>query len=156
MKNIWAPWRIEYILNKKAHKGCIFCKPEDDPDPLIIYRGDECYAIMNRFPYAGGHCMVVPYRHCGELSQLTDSESLESVQIAQQLTRVITDCMHADGFNIGYNLGSVAGAGFADHLHLHIVPRWKGDTNFMPVVGDTHIVSEHINITAEKIRKSLK
>ncbi len=140
---IWAPWREGFILGKKE-KGCIFCRrikrKKDKPD-LILYRGKKNIVIMNLYPYTSGHLMVVPYRHIAELSDLAPEESAEMVELAARATSAMKKTMRPEGFNLGMNLGRAAGAGVAGHLHLHVVPRWAGDANFMPVVGKTKVFS---------------
>jgi len=146
---LWAPWRMEYIRGEKE-TGCIFCNriPQDnDRENLIVHRGALCFVIMNRYPYNNGHLMVVPYRHTGALESLTGEESAEMMQLLQQSTRALREAMHPHGFNVGMNIGKVAGAGIDDHLHFHIVPRWPADTNFMPIVGHTKVVSEALQDT---------
>lgn len=154
MKDIWAPWRIEYIKSPKD-SSCIFCEAPDKNDPLILKREQECYAVMNRFPYTAGHCMVVPYRHIGDLSDASDEEMRQIMVMVKDLMSAIRKAMKPEGFNVGCNIGTVAGAGIADHLHMHIVPRWSGDINFMPALGDVHIISEHILETRDKIARNL-
>jgi len=154
MNNIWAPWRVEYITAPK-NNGCIFCFDTKDESRLVLTRGSMCFAIMNRFPYSTGHCMVVPVRHVGDITALTEAETVELMAMAQAVIKAVRKAMSPDGFNIGFNLGSAAGAGVADHLHMHIVPRWKGDTNFMPVLGDVHVISEHLEKTRDKIKENL-
>lgn len=153
MKNLWSPWRMEYILSEKD-KDCIFCKKpaeNNDRDNLILYRGSRAYVIMNKYPYNNGHLMVVPYNHTWELSGL-DDEALSELFI---LTRYTTDCLSAafcpEGFNVGINIGGAAGAGIEEHLHIHVVPRWFGDTNFMPVIGEVRVIPEHIMDTYDKL-----
>lgn len=154
MKTIWAPWRIDYILSEKTG-SCVFCSAPGEDDGLILTRGELCFAIMNRFPYTTGHCMVAPYRHVGDIDGLTAQELAEMMSMVQGVVSACRRAMNPEGFNIGCNLGSVAGAGIADHVHIHIVPRWKGDTNFMPVVGEVHVISEHIAQTLGRIRMEL-
>ena len=138
---LWAPWRIEYIQGEKGDR-CIFC----DPDPgHVIERGEHCFTILNTYPYAPGHVMLAPYRHVGELGELFDAELLELMQLARRAVGAQQAAMNPDGFNVGLNLGKVAGAGIADHLHLHVVPRWNGDNNFMPVLGDTHVIPQSLD-----------
>ena len=154
MNNIWAPWRVEYVTGSKD-KSCIFCSASKDRPDLIITSGKLCFALMNRFPYTTGHCMVAPYRHVGDLIELTQEEASEIMSMAQVIIAATRAALTTEGFNVGFNIGTVAGAGIADHLHMHIVPRWKGDTNFMPVLGDVHIISEHITMTRDKIKRNL-
>jgi ATP adenylyltransferase len=149
---LWAPWRIEYI---KAPKGeqCIFCHP----DPAhVVERGEHCFTILNAYPYAPGHVMVAPFRHVGTLEALTPEEMLELMQLARRTVAAQTTAMTPDGFNIGLNLGKVAGAGIADHLHLHVVPRWEGDTNFMPVVADTRVIPQALEASREALLEALR
>ena len=143
---LWAPWRLEYILSPKE-PDCIFCvKPSqsDDAANLILARGKHAFAILNRFPYNNGHLMVVPYRHVATLSDLRPAELTEMMLITQAAERVLTESMSAEALNIGMNVGVVAGAGIDEHLHLHVVPRWNGDTNFMPVLSDTKVVPQSL------------
>ena len=148
---LWAPWRIEYVTGPKSEE-CIFCRP--DPAHLIE-RGERCFAVLNAYPYAPGHVMVSPNRHVGELGELDDDELLESMQLASRIVRALEFAMSPQGFNVGINLGKVAGAGIADHLHLHVVPRWEGDTNFMPVVGDTHVIPQALEETRKALVEAL-
>ncbi len=144
MDKLWAPWRMEYILQEKP-QGCIFCdKPKEnrDRENLILHRGAHTFVIMNFYPYNNGHLMVVPYRHTADVAGLNAAEQRELMQLLGVCTSILSKTMSAQGFNIGMNLGRVAGAGVDDHLHFHIVPRWNGDTNFMPVTGHTKVLSE--------------
>ena len=159
MENLWAPWRMPYILQADKNKDCIFCtKPKEqrDEENLILYRGKTCFVIMNLFPYNNGHLMIVPYRHTADLGGLSDDERLELIALAGEFTEILSDTLGPSGFNIGMNLGRVAGAGIDQHLHLHVVPRWQGDTNFMPVVGDTKVISEALTETYRKLRERLR
>ncbi|HOT97836.1 MAG TPA: HIT domain-containing protein [bacterium] len=154
MNKLWAPWRMEYILQEKP-EGCIFCdKPLEarDRENLILHRGASCFVIMNFYPYNNGHLMVVPYRHTADLAGLTESERLEMMTLLGRCTEVLGAQMHPQGFNIGMNLGQVAGAGIDEHLHFHIVPRWNGDTNFMPVTGHTKVLSQGLQESWEALR----
>lgn len=154
MNNIWAPWRIEYITSPK-NSSCIFCSESPEQSRLIITKGRLCFAVMNRFPYTAGHCMVVPYRHVGDITELNPDELTEIMTLSQSIVIAMRTSLNPDGFNLGFNIGTAAGAGIDDHVHMHIVPRWKGDTNFMPVISDVHIISEHIDDTCKKIRENL-
>lgn len=154
MNNIWAPWRVDYITAPKGNT-CIFCSDARERDQLILTSGSLCFAIMNRFPYTTGHCMVVPCRHVGDITELNTEETAEIMAMAQSIIKAMRAALNPDGFNVGFNLGPAAGAGVADHLHMHIVPRWKGDTNFMPVLADVHVISEHIEKTMDKIKEKL-
>jgi ATP adenylyltransferase len=153
---LWAPWRMEYIegIDNKDTGGCIFCdKPNEDTDRenLILYRGTTCFIIMNRFPYNNGHLLIVPYHHTSELGTLDSAARLELFDLSDLAVRAIRNTMRPDGFNLGANLGRTAGAGIADHIHLHLVPRWNGDTNFMPVIGSTKVISESLESTYDKL-----
>lgn len=158
MDHLHAPWRMEYI-GAEAQPGCLFCRirearPEEDRANLLIWREPEAIALLNRFPYNPGHLMVAPRRHTGDLTTLGGAELLAVMALVQRCLRVLADSVHPDGFNLGVNLGKVAGAGIADHLHFHTVPRWDGDTNFMPVLADVKVVNEHLERTWEKLRAS--
>ena len=158
MERIFAPWRIRYIMSPK-HEGCIFCdfpKENRDEERLIVYRGEKCFVMMNNYPYNPGHVMVAPYRHVGSLEELDESEALEIMKLSQRAVKVIRETMDPDGFNLGINLGKVAGAGIEDHIHLHIVPRWNGDTNFMPVIADVKIIPEAVEETYKKLRSGFE
>ena len=154
MKNLWAPWRKEFILGKKE-KGCIFCKrlrQKKDKENLILFRGKNSFVILNRFPYNSGHLMVSPKRHIGKLEQLRKDELFELVFLCQKAVKIIKEVLKPDGLNLGMNLERSSGAGIADHLHIHIVPRWDGDTNFMPVLTDTKLIS----LSLEDVYRQLK
>ncbi|MBQ0054610.1 MAG: HIT domain-containing protein [Synergistaceae bacterium] len=154
---IFAPWRSEYILSgDKKEGGCIFCdypKEDKDEENLIIHRGKLCFVIMNRYPYSAGHLMVIPCRHLHNFAELTADELTELMQLAQKAVETLTEVMRPDGFNLGMNIGKVAGAGIDQHLHLHVVPRWNGDTNFMPVVGDTRVISEALESAWKRLKE---
>jgi ATP adenylyltransferase len=158
---LWAPWRIEYI-NKAAQQPaaggsndeCIFCsKPAlgEDAPALIPYRGERCYVMLNAFPYNTGHVMIAPYEHTNDLAGLDGPTADELMGLTQRSLRAIATAYGPDGYNVGLNLGRIAGAGFADHVHMHVVPRWAGDTNFMPVIADTRIVNESLEDGYEKL-----
>ncbi|MBN2009393.1 HIT domain-containing protein [candidate division KSB1 bacterium] len=158
MEHLWAPWRIEYILQPKA-EGCIFCtKPDENNDRqnLIVHRGRLCFVIMNYYPYNNGHLMVIPYRHVADLAELTVDEQAELMNLVTASTKALRKAMKPDGFNVGLNLGQVAGAGVKDHLHFHIVPRWNGDTNFMPVTGHTKVISQALEETHDMLVKEFE
>ena len=157
MKQLWAPWRIKYIRSPK-HDGCIFCdfpKEKRDREKLILYRGEHAFVIMNNYPYNPGHVMIAPYRHVGRWEDLNDEELLEIMKLSQLVIKALKRAMNPDGFNMGVNLGRVAGAGIDDHVHLHIVPRWNGDTNFMPVVDDTKVIPESLDETYNELKKEI-
>ncbi|MGB9730633.1 MULTISPECIES: HIT family protein [Calditerrivibrio] len=159
MEKIWAPWRMRYIDGSHKDEGCIFCnKPKEDNDMenLIVYRGRFSFAMLNLFPYTNGHTMVAPYRHTAIFEELTRDEVIDIHLVTSIIIKAIKMTMNPDGFNLGYNLGRTAGAGIVDHLHFHIVPRWNGDTNFMPVIGEVKVISEHIEQTYNKILKGIE
>lgn len=151
MDTLWAPWRMKYILDpdKKAG-GCVFCiasSTDRDRELLIMYRGKLCFVVLNMYPYNNGHIMVVPYRHIADLGELTSEENSEMMALTQKTVAVLEAAFKPNGFNIGMNLGQAAGAGIDDHLHMHIVPRWSGDCNFMPVIGETKVMPQHLDAT---------
>lgn len=153
MKYLWAPWRMDYILSSKE-KGCIFClKPLEnrDKENLILFQGKDAFIMMNRYPYNSGHLMIVPKRHCTELEKLKEKEWKEIFYFLQVSVKVLKETLSPQGFNIGMNLGKIAGAG-EEHLHFHIVPRWTGDTNFMPILGETKVIPEYLLNTYEKLK----
>lgn len=160
MDALHAPWRIEYILANKAHptSGALFAEiaqSNDDEANLVIARDKTCFALLNRYPYVGGHLMVVPYKLVPDFNDLTDDELLGLMQLTRRCQNALTAVMHPDGFNLGVNLGKCAGAGIAEHLHLHVVPRWNGDTNFMPVLGSTTVVPQALQDVAARLRGAL-
>ncbi|MDI6640922.1 MAG: HIT domain-containing protein [Elusimicrobiota bacterium] len=158
MKRIFAPWRMKFITNKKE-PGCLFCKKfksKNDKKNLVLCRSRLGFVILNLYPYTNGHLMVVPKRHIGDITKLTDDELLEIMHLTNLSIKVLKNVLKPDGFNVGINLGKVAGAGISAHLHIHIVPRWLADTNFMPVVFDTKIVSEALNETYKKLSRELE
>ena len=157
MKVLWAPWRIKYIAGDKE-EGCIFCKkPKEgnDKENLILYTGETSFIIMNRYPYSNGHLMTVPYKHTNNFSDLTQDERLDLMNLTAKCLDIL-QVIKPEGFNIGMNLGRTGGAGIDDHLHFHIVPRWSGDNNFMPVIGDVRVMPEYLEETYETLRKHLK
>jgi len=155
MKQLWAPWRMEYILNEiDKHDNCIFCDfPEIKKDEkyMIVYRSSKSYVILNKFPYNNGHLLVVPYQHTGDILELEDEVLLDVQQTIRKTVQVMKNVLHPHGFNIGLNMGRTAGAGIDEHIHYHIVPRWDGDTNFMPVISGTKVVSESLEASRKKI-----
>lgn len=162
MERLFSPWRSKYIESfsrpKDDDDACILCKAYQDnrdDDHLIVTRGSRCYVVMNLFPYNSGHLMIVPYRHTPTLKDLTDDESLEVMRFLKRMTLALENVSHPDGFNIGSNVGRPAGAGIDQHIHFHIVPRWNGDTNFMPILGDTKMISEDMIETLLKLRKAI-
>lgn len=157
MKRLWAPWRIEYILSPKPDY-CIFCEypKRRDDEAYILYRGERVFTLMNIYPYNTGHVMVAPYTHVSSLEELSKEESCELMEVTRLMVRVLKEALSPDGFNLGLNIGRVAGAGIEDHVHMHIVPRWAGDTNFMPVISNVKVIPESIRGTYSKIRETLK
>ena len=149
-KRLWAPWRAPYISSARTRskeKSCLFCekaKSKSDAKDLLISRGRHAYSLLNLYPYNSGHAMVVPYRHVGEVGELTPEEWLDLWRLASDLLRRMKKVFSPQGFNLGINLGRAAGAGIPSHLHLHVVPRWFGDTNFMSTVGDTRVISKSL------------
>lgn len=153
-----APWRMKYIDKSNKEKiDCIFCefiKEREDEKRLILYRGKKAFVMFNAFPYNPGHLMVAPYRHTGNYDELNQEEILEINLLVQKCLKVLKKTMDPHGFNIGINMGKVAGAGFEGHVHVHIVPRWEGDTNFMPVVGETKVIPEALDVTYRKLKEA--
>jgi ATP adenylyltransferase len=156
MKHIWSPWRMTYIENHDKEEGCVFCKAvmrEDNEDNLIIQRGDLAFVILNRYPYTSGHVMVVPFKHKPNLEELDPATRAEIMEWTSRATTVLRKIYNTTAFNIGVNIGDAAGAGVKDHVHLHIVPRWIGDTNFMSTLADTRVLPEALEDTWRKIKK---
>ncbi len=154
MQVLWAPWRMDYILSENKEGSCIFCPGEDrntDEGRLILYVGSMTMVVMNRFPYVNGHLLVAPVKHVPDFEGLSDEESLTLLQMLRKSIDILKTVMNPEGFNVGLNLGKVAGAGVKEHLHFHIVPRWNGDTNFMTVVGETRVISEDLTNTRNHI-----
>ena len=154
---LWAPWRIEYITGDRS-AGCVFCaaaKGEGDDAALVLDRSERCFTMLNAFPYSSGHAMVLPYRHVADLLDLGQDEVDEIMGLTRRCVQALRAVMSPEGFNVGLNLGEAAGAGIAEHLHLHIVPRWTGDTNFMPVLADTHVIPQSLEATADAVTAAL-
>ncbi len=145
-KQLWAPWRLEYIRQADELEGCVFCVAAAgaDEETLVVRRGAQAFVLLNRFPYSSGHLMVAPYRHLGDFGGLSDEEAVEVHRLARQALAALAATYAPDGYNLGWNLGRPAGAGIVDHVHLHVVPRWAGDTNFMPVLADVTVLPEHL------------
>jgi ATP adenylyltransferase len=159
MENLWAPWRMAFIEPKTPPKpGCIFCmQPADnrDEEHHIIYRGKYCFMMLNLYPYNNGHLMIAPFEHVSSIELLDAAILAELMEQAKLALHALRTTMNPDGFNMGINQGKVAGAGFAEHVHYHIVPRWSGDTNFMPVLADTKVMPEHLDSVHQKLRSAL-
>jgi len=159
MERLYAPWRIDYILGKEREPGCIFCtKPaaDNDEENLIVHRAAGAFTIMNKFPYNNGHLLVCPYRHVSDICDLSTEENGLLIEEVTRAVEVLRRVMRPSGFNLGLNIGVDAGAGIDDHLHYHVVPRWRGDTNCLPVLADVRIISEHIRQTREKLHKCFR
>jgi ATP adenylyltransferase len=152
-KPLWAPWRLEYIEHADEQPGCVFCLAlgQDDEATLVVHRGAHAFVLLNKFPYASGHLMVAPVRHASTFEGLGDEEALEIHRLAARALSALAAVYSPHGYNIGWNLGRVAGAGVVDHVHAHVVPRWAGDTNFMPVLSDVKVLPEHLRETRRKL-----
>jgi ATP adenylyltransferase len=157
MKRLWAPWRMEYIT-EEPRPGCLFCRviehPDDQDAELVVWRPRGAVVMLNKFPYNAGHAMVAPAAHKRGLEDLDDAQSADLMHALRRTITVLRATLKPEGFNIGANIGRVAGAGMPDHVHLHVVPRWNGDTNFMPVLGEVKVVNEHLTQTAAKLREA--
>ncbi|MDA1001118.1 MAG: HIT domain-containing protein [bacterium] len=165
MKRLWAPWRMDFILGKsEGQKGggpapCVLCsllRKADGPENLVLFRGEVSYVIMNKYPYTNGHLMVVPLRHVQHMDELTPEEGAEMFRLAQKVVAVLREKLGAHGFNVGFNLGKAAGAGIDEHLHMHIVPRWEGDHNFMPILGEVRVIPEHLEETYRHLQGAFR
>ncbi len=159
MEHLFAPWRMEYI-GGEPQPGCLFCRvreagPESDRENLVVWRGPEALVMLNRFPYNSGHLLIAPRAHAGDLGDLGDEQSMALMAALRLALSAVREVMSPEGFNVGANLGRVAGAGIPDHVHLHAVPRWNGDTNFMPVLAEAKVVNEHLERTWEKLAAAL-
>jgi len=159
LDKLWAPWRIEYITQPKKDI-CILCEiprenRDKDRENLLLYRGKNAFILLNRYPYNNGHLMISPYRHVPSITDLTDQEALEIHQLTKLSIKLLDITMKPDGYNIGANIGKAAGAGIDQHYHLHIVPRWIGDTNYMPIISNTKVIVEYLLDTYDKLRKNL-
>ena len=154
MEHLWSPWRLAYITGEASSRGCVFCAALSDPEaePLIVHRGAACFVILNLFPYNNGHLIVVPNRHIASLAAATPDELNELIALTRVAEIALTEAYAPHGINMGVNLGKPAGAGILDHLHMHVVPRWNGDTNFMTVIGQTRVLPEELAQTAERLR----
>jgi ATP adenylyltransferase len=154
MEHLWSPWRLAYITGERTSAGCVFCAAAADAGAasLIVFRGATCFVILNLFPYNNGHLMVIPNRHIATLAEATREERAELIELVTVAERALTEVFRPQGLNMGINLGRPAGAGILDHVHMHVVPRWNGDTNFMTVVGETRVLPEELPDTAAKLR----
>jgi ATP adenylyltransferase len=154
VERLWAPWRLEYVQNADKQDGCFFCAAaaaDDDAGHLVVHRGERAFVLLNKFPYASGHLLVAPYRHGVNFGDLDEAEALEIHRLGTQGLDALTSTYGPEGFNLGWNIGRIAGAGIPDHGHLHVVPRWAGDTNFMPVLADVRVIPEHLLTTRERL-----
>jgi ATP adenylyltransferase len=159
MDYLWTPWRYAYVSTAEKAVGCIFCaavKANDDEKTLIVHRGQYCFVILNAYPYTPGHVMVVPYAHLDQLRNLPPEAANEMMSLSQRLESVLRDVYHPDGINLGMNIGKAAGAGIAGHIHMHILPRWVADANFMTVVGETRILPESLDQTWTRLTEAFK
>jgi ATP adenylyltransferase len=155
MNQLWSPWRMEYIENNHKESGCVFCNAQasaDGAENLIAYRGERAYVILNRFPYTSGHLMVIPFEHKPNLEELDAPTRAEMMELTSRCTTALNNIYRPQGFNIGVNIGEAAGAGVLGHVHIHIVPRWKGDTNFMSTVGGTRVLPEALEDTYKRVK----
>jgi ATP adenylyltransferase len=157
MDYLWTPWRYVYVTGADQASGCIFCNApkESDQTAHIVHRGTHCYIILNTYPYTNGHVMVVPYEHLDELQKLPAEAASEMMALSQRMESVLRSLYHPDGVNLGMNLGKAAGAGVAGHLHMHILPRWIADANFLSVVGETRVLPETLEVTWQRIRQAM-
>ena len=151
MDHLWSPWRLDYVTTEKTSEGCVFCRAAAARDPLIVFEAQLSYVILNKFPYNNGHLMVVPRRHVASLVDLSRDEVHEIAVLTQRSEAVLREAYRLEGINAGLNLGKPAGAGILEHLHVHLVPRWYGDTNFMTVVGETRVLPEDLGSTAARL-----
>ncbi len=153
-KQLWAPWRLEYIASADEQPGCVFCDAlgGDDEAKLVVHRGERAFVLLNKFPYSSGHLIIAPARHVGDFGELAEEEVVEVHRLASSGLGALSAAYGAQGYNLGWNLGRIAGAGVVDHVHLHVVPRWAGDTNFMPVLTDTKVMPEYLEETRRKLR----
>jgi ATP adenylyltransferase len=157
LQHLFAPWRFAYVTNADPTGGCIFCTAVlDEGGALTVVRGERAFALLNRYPYTSGHTMVAPYAHVGDLGELDPTALTEMMGLTQKVVRALQRTYQPHGFNVGFNLGEAAGAGVADHLHLHIVPRWRGDTNFMTVNAGVRVLPEELDETCAKLRKAVE
>ncbi len=159
MKTLWAPWRMVYLRRVDEESGCLFCRIQEEPpgpDNLVVLRSERSLLMLNRYPYNSGHLMVAPHRHVADFETLTPEELLDMNRLVQRAIRALKRAFSPHAFNIGMNLGRIAGAGIDQHLHLHVVPRWQGDTNFMPVIADTKVIPEALEATYQRIREAIE
>jgi ATP adenylyltransferase len=162
LKVLWAPWRAKYVSTfiNEEKKGCIFCEMlnngKSDRENLILYRGKHSFVVLNRFPYTSGHFMIVPYRHVPSFEDLSEDERMELMEVLSISIKALRISYRPDGINVGMNLGRAAGAGIEEHMHIHVVPRWVGDTNFMGVIGEVRVISDSLDSSFEKLKKAFE
>jgi len=156
MERLWAPWRLEYVQSADALEGCVFCRAAegDDEEQLVVHRGERAFVLLNKFPYASGHSLVAPYRHGAGFGELDEAEALEVHRLGARAMDVLASVYGPEGYNLGWNIGRIAGAGIPDHAHMHVVPRWAGDTSFMPVLADLRVLPEHLTATRRKLAEA--
>lgn len=157
MDYLWTPWRYAFV-SSQHDSGCVFCKvqSQDDEHAGIVFRGQHCYVLLNAFPYTSGHVMVIPYEHTDELRKLAPEAAQEMMALSQRLEGILREVYHPEGINLGMNIGKAAGAGIAGHIHMHVLPRWVADANFMTVVGETRVLPETLDVTWKRLREKLK
>jgi len=162
MKRLWAPWRMEYILDNDKHNECLFCSistrenqknSKNDRKNLILQRGRHCFVVLNKYPYNCGHLMIVPYFHTSSFDGLSDEVLFDLIKVQRNSVDILNKALSPDGFNLGLNIGKVAGAGMESHMHLHVVPRWTGDTDSMPIIAETRVIPEHLKKTYNKLNR---
>ncbi|HVS85882.1 MAG TPA: HIT domain-containing protein [Gaiellaceae bacterium] len=156
MERLWAPWRLEYVQSADEQDGCVFCRAAegDDAEQLVLHRGELAFALLNKFPYASGHLLVAPYRHGAGFDALEPEEAAEIHRLAVAGIEALRAVYRPEGFNVGWNLGRIAGAGIVDHGHVHVVPRWGGDTNFMPVLADLRVIPQALSETRQRLAEA--
>jgi ATP adenylyltransferase len=158
MDYLWTPWRYAYVSGTTQTAGCVFCeapKEKDDAKARIVYRGKHCFVILNAFPYTPGHVMIVPYAHLDELQKLPVEAANEMIALSQRMESVLRELYRPDGINLGMNIGKAAGAGIAGHIHMHVLPRWVADANFVSVIGETRVLPETLDVTWKRMRAAL-
>ena len=159
MDHLWTPWRSTYMKEQKDKANCVFCEAAagtEDAKTLVLYRGEFCFVILNRYPYTSGHLMIAPYRHVSRLTAVDEATTAEMMQLVRKAEAVLQSVYSPDGLNLGMNLGEAAGAGIEQHIHMHALPRWRGDANFMTSIGDTRIIPETLEDTYRKVREAWK
>jgi ATP adenylyltransferase len=158
MDYLWTPWRYAYVSSTEKTSACVFCEAVssgDDAQARIVYRGPHCFIILNAYPYTPGHVMIVPYAHLDELRKLPPEAAHEMIDLSQRMESVLRELYHPDGINLGMNIGKAAGAGIAGHIHMHVLPRWVADANFLSVIGETRILPETLDVTWKRIKDEL-